>query len=93
VGSGAHREVTDHYLDYSFYEAPVISNDGYDDTNESPSETSALVVDLTKRFLSLYPHERTNLSVVLYNCDSARLPHALVDKMTELHEDKDDMRC
>jgi S-DNA-T family DNA segregation ATPase FtsK/SpoIIIE len=85
--------LTDHHLDYSLHEAPVISNDGHDDTNESPSETSALIVDLTKRFLSLYPHERTNLSVVLYNCDSARLPHALVEKMTELHEDEEDMRC
>ena len=85
--------ITDYHLDYSLHEAPVISNDGHDDTNESPAETSALIVDLTKRFLSLYPHERTNLSVVLYNCDSARLPHALVDKMTELHENEEDMRC
>ena len=85
--------ITDHHLDYSLHEAPVISNDGHDDTNESPAETSALIVDLTKRFLALYPHERTNLSVVLYNCDSARLPHALVDKMTELHESEEDMRC
>ena len=30
---------------------------------------------------------------MLYNCDSARLPYALVDKMTELHEDEEDMRC
>jgi hypothetical protein len=85
--------LTDHHLDYSLHESPVISNDGYDDTNESPAETSALIVDLTKRFLSLYPHERANLSVVLYNCDSARLPYSLVEKMNELHEDDDDMRC
>lgn len=85
--------LTDHHLDYSLHESPVISNDGFDDTNESPAETSALIVDLTKRFLSLYPHERANLSVVLYNCDSARLPYSLVDKMNELHEDEDDMRC
>jgi S-DNA-T family DNA segregation ATPase FtsK/SpoIIIE len=85
--------LTDYHLDYSLHEAPVISNDGYDDTNESPTETSSLIVDLTKRFLSLYPHERANLSVVLYNCDSARLPYALVDKMAELHENEEDMRC
>jgi S-DNA-T family DNA segregation ATPase FtsK/SpoIIIE len=85
--------LTDHHLDYSLHEAPVINNDGLDDTNESPAETSALIVDLTKRFLSLYPHERANLSVVLYNCDCARLPYALVDRMNELHEDEDDMRC
>ena len=85
--------LTDHHLDYSLHESPVISNDGYDDTNESPSETSLLILDLTRRFLSLYPHERANLSLVLYNCDSARLPYALVDKMNELHEDEEDMRC
>jgi S-DNA-T family DNA segregation ATPase FtsK/SpoIIIE len=85
--------LTDHHLDYSLHESPVISNDGFDDTNESPAETSSLIVDLTKKFLSLYPHERANLSVVLYNCDSARLPYALVDKMNELHEDEEDMRC
>jgi S-DNA-T family DNA segregation ATPase FtsK/SpoIIIE len=85
--------LTDHHLDYSLHESPVISNDGFDDTNESPAETSTLIVDLTKRFLSLYPHERANLSMVLYNCDSARLPYALVDKMNELQEDEEDMRC
>lgn len=85
--------LTDHHLDYSLYESPVINNDGFDDTNESPTATSTLIVDLTKRFLALYPHERANLSVVLYNCDSARLPYALVDKMNELHEDENDMRC
>jgi len=85
--------LTDHYLDYSLHESPVISNDGYDDTNESPSETSSLLVNLTNRFLSLYPHERANLSLVLYNCDSARLPYALVQKMSELQEDQEDMRC
>lgn len=85
--------LTDYHLDYSLHESPVISNDGFDDTNESPSETSSLIVDLTKRFLSLYPHERPNLSVVLFNCDSARLPYALVNKINELHEDEEDMRC
>jgi len=85
--------LTDHHIDYSLHESPIISNDGFDETNESPKETSALIVDLTKRFLSLYPHERANLSVVLYNCDSARLPYSLVDKMNELQEDEEDMRC
>jgi S-DNA-T family DNA segregation ATPase FtsK/SpoIIIE len=85
--------LTDHYIDYSLHETPVIDEDRFQETNESPAETSSLIVDLTKRYLSLYPHESANLSVVLYNCDSARLPYALVDKMTELHEDEEDMRC
>ena len=85
--------LSDHYLDYSLHESPVVSNDGFDDTNESPSGTSTLIVNLTKRFLSLYPHELANFSIVLFNCDSARLPYALVDKMNELQEDEEDMRC
>ncbi len=85
--------LSDQYLDYSLHESPVVSNDGFDETNESPSETSTLIVNLTKRFLSLYPHELANFSIVLYNCDSARLPYALVEKMNELHEGEEDMRC
>ena len=85
--------LSDQYLDYSLHESPVASNDGFDETNENPSETSTLIVNLTKRFLSLYPHELANFSIVLYNCDSARLPYALVEKMNELHEDEEDMRC
>lgn len=84
--------LTDTYLDYTLHESPVINNDGFDDTNESPEDTSKLIVDLTRRFLALYPHERANLSVVLYNCDSARLPYALVAEMNELHEEED-LRC
>ena len=85
--------LSDQCLDYSLHESPVVSSDGFDDTNESPSETSTLIVNLTKRFLSLYPHELANFSIVLYNCDSARLPYAVVEKMNELHEDEEDMRC
>ena len=85
--------LSDYYLDYSLHESPIAGNDGLDDTNENPVETSNLVLDLTKRFLHLYPHERANLSVVLYNCDSARLPYAVVDKMAELHEDEEELRC
>lgn len=85
--------LSDQYLDYSLHETPLINNDGFDDTNENPAETAALIVDLARRFLALYPHERANLSVVLYNCDSARLPYEVVDKMSELHEDEEDMRC
>ena len=85
--------LTDSWLDYSLHETPVIGNEELDETNESPAETSLLIVELTKRFLALFPHERANLSVVLYNCDSARLPYALVDKFNELQEDEEDMRC
>jgi len=84
---------TDHYLDYSLHENPLAENDGLDETNESPAATALLVLDLIKKYLKLYPHEKANLSTVLFNCDCSRLPVALVDKVAELHEDEDDMRC
>src|SRR5438876_7432019 len=33
------------------------------------------------------------MSVVLFNCDSARLPQAVVDRIGTLYEDEDDVRC
>ena len=84
---------TDYYLDYSLHELPLATDDGTNDTNESPSETAGVVLDLIKRYLALYPHERANLSTVLFNCDSSRLPQAIVSKVAELHEDEEDMRC
>lgn len=84
---------TDHNLDYSLHENPLAEDDGLDETNESPKATAALVLDLIKKYLKLYPHEKANLSTVLFNCDCSRLPIALVDRVAELHEDEDDMRC
>ncbi len=48
---------------------------------------------MVQRYLMLFPHERANLSTVLYNCDSASLPQAVVDRINELHEDDENMRC
>lgn len=85
--------LADHYLDYSLHEPPVTQPDFYADTDENPNECAIRVIDILKRYLALHPHEQANLSVVLYNCDSARLPHAIVEKIQEVHEDDEDMRC
>ncbi len=79
--------------DYSLHEPPLAANDGFDDTNENPSESANLVVSLVQRYLTLYPHEQADLSVVLYNCDSARLPQAVVDKIGNSYNDEEDVRC
>jgi len=84
---------TDSFLDYSLHELPLATDDGSDDTNENPIETAQVVLELIKRYLALYPHERANLSTVLFNCDSSRLPQAIVSKVAELHENEEDMRC
>ena len=85
--------VSDVLLDYSLHEPPITSPEEGDDTNESPAEGSDCVVDLVRRYLSLHPHERANMSVVLFNCDSARLPQAVVDKIGSIHDDDEDVRC
>ena len=85
--------LTDTVGDYTLHELPVAINEGFDDTNENPTEAAKLVVDLVRRYLDLHPHESANLSVVLYNCDSARLPQAVVDKIGAMYTDDEDIRC
>jgi S-DNA-T family DNA segregation ATPase FtsK/SpoIIIE len=85
--------LADHHLDYSLHEPPTADDDLYADTNENPTECALKIIEILKRFLALHPHEQANLSVVLYNCDSARLPQAIVEKIQEIHEEEEDMRC
>lgn len=85
--------VTDTVGDYSLHESPLVGSAGTDDTNENPTESANRVLHLVERYLTLHPHEKANLSVVLYNCDSARLPQAVVDKIGTAKDDDDDVRC
>ncbi|MGU3420732.1 FtsK/SpoIIIE domain-containing protein [Methylobacterium sp. D54C] len=82
---------TDCLQDYSLHEAPVTGPDA--DTNESPADGAAAVIDLVRRYLVLQPHERANMAVVLFNCDSARLPQAVIDRLGAMDEDGEDTRC
>ncbi len=85
--------LTDIVGDYSLHEPPIASRTAWDDTNENPLPAANTVLDLVGRYLTLYPHKQANLSVVLYNCDSARLPQAVVDKIASVYEDEEDVRC
>lgn len=85
--------LSDHHLDYSLHEPPTAQQDLYADTNENPSGSALRIIEILKRYLALHPHEQANLSVVLYNCDSARLPQAIVSKIQEVHDDDEDLRC
>lgn len=84
--------VTDTLQDYSLFEAPIRGTDAQN-VSDNPAEGAACVLDLMGRYLKLHPHERDNMSVVLFNCDSARLPKAVVEKIGALHEDDDEVRC
>lgn len=85
--------LTDSIGDYSLHEPPLIGPTSANDTNENPSEAANRVLELVERYLALHPHEQANLSVVLYNCDSARLPQAVVDKIAAANDDEDEVRC
>jgi len=85
--------LTDVVGDYSLYEVPVVTSTGTDGTNDNPSGAANLVADLVDRYLKLQPHEQANLSIVLYNCDSVRLPKAVVEKIRVQHEEDEDVLC
>ena len=73
--------LSDVLADYTLHEPPVADDTAWEDTNENPAEAAEQVAELAERYLALYPHEYANFSVVLYNCDSARLPQAVVDRL------------
>lgn len=85
--------LTDTFMDYSLHELPLVNKLLGADTNENPSDTAGQIVELIQRYLTLFPHEQASLSAVLYNCDATSLPQAVVDRINELHEDENDMRC
>jgi DNA segregation ATPase FtsK/SpoIIIE, S-DNA-T family len=85
--------LTDTLWDYSLHEPPMAGEQTANEFNENPSEGATRVLELVQRYLALYPHERANLSVLLYNCDSAMLPIEVVKKLSKLSEDDGDARC
>lgn len=85
--------LTDTVGDYTLHEPPLPDAGQTDPTSENPAEGARQVLELVQRYLRLHPHEQSNLSVVLYNSDSARLPTAVVDKIGTLHADEEEVRC
>lgn len=85
--------LTDAFCDYSLHELPLADEVLGSDTNENPTRSADQIVEMIQRYLALFPHEQADLSAVLYNCDAASLPQAVVNKIHELHEDENDMRC
>ena len=85
--------VTDTVGDYSLHEPPILEKKRAAVTNENPAPAAARVMELLNQYVSLHPHERANLSLVLFNSDSSRLPQAVVDKIGALHEDDEEVHC
>lgn len=56
--------------------------------------TARQVADLARTYLQLQPHEKDNLSIVLFNCDAATLPQAVVDAVrADAEKDGEDAMC
>ncbi len=79
--------------DYSLHERPVIVADGPADVGEDADAGGDCLLGLVDRYLALNPHERSNMSVVLFNCESARLPQQVVSGLGGLQDEADDLRC
>lgn len=77
--------------DYSLMERPV-RDPSEAATDVDPREAAGQIRVLLERYLDLQPHERSNLSIMLYNCDAAGLPLATVNALGSVH-DEDEMHC
>lgn len=85
--------VTDTVGDYSLHEPPILQKKRIAATNDNPGPATSYVIELLKQYVILHPHERANLSLVLFNSDSSRLPQAVFDKIGILHEDDEEFHC
>ncbi len=77
--------------DYSLMERPV-REAGEAATDVDPREAANQIRDLVERYLELQPHERSNMSIMLYDCDAAGLPLAAVSALSSM-QDEDEVHC
>lgn len=85
--------VSDTVNDYSLMERPT-QDESDRTTNENPAEAADRLLGIIRRYVELLPHEKTNLSVVLYQTDSIKLPQAIITKLSEeLQDDREEVRC
>jgi len=79
--------------DYTLMERPT-KDESDRATNENPAEAAQRLLGVVRRYVGLLPHEKTNLSLVLYQTDSIKLPQAIVNKLSEqLQDEREEVRC
>ncbi|HEX8902435.1 FtsK/SpoIIIE domain-containing protein [Vitreimonas sp.] len=77
--------------DYSLMERPI-RDPSEASTDVDPREAARQIRDLVERYLELQPHERSNLSIMLYHCDAAGLPLAAVSALSSM-QDEEEVHC
>jgi DNA segregation ATPase FtsK/SpoIIIE, S-DNA-T family len=86
--------ISDHHADYSVYGPPVRDPGAVSSDDSDPKAAAKHIANIVAFYLSLQPHERDNLSVVLFDCDSEILPEAVVDEIRSMNEDEEqDAMC
>jgi len=71
----------DSKIDYSLHEPPVATSSRDASTSDNARSVAKQIAALAQSYLKLQPHEKDNLSIVLFNCDAAALPQAVVDNI------------
>jgi S-DNA-T family DNA segregation ATPase FtsK/SpoIIIE len=73
------RTVTQAVESYSLHQPPESSTASMMPALDDDSGSAAATIEHEViEYLRLQPHERDNLSILLYNCDSPELPNAVV---------------
>ena len=80
--------------DYGLLEPPVAAAGLAGPSNVDVVPTARQVAALARTYLQLQPHEKDNLSIVLFNCDAAALPQAVVDAVrADAERDGEEAMC
>jgi S-DNA-T family DNA segregation ATPase FtsK/SpoIIIE len=90
------RTVTEALDAYTLHQPPEPSSESTMPALDDDSMSAATTIEREiVEYLRLQPHERDNLSVLLYNCDSPALPTAVVDTINRINakREEDKVTC
>ncbi|MEX6506043.1 FtsK/SpoIIIE domain-containing protein [Jiella sp. M17.18] len=62
-------------------------------TEASADRASKKFMDAVEAYLDTHPHEASNLSMAIYDAESRELPSRLADRLAQLLQDREDLRC
>ena len=79
--------LTSHFGNYSIHHAEDGRSRHAKGGTENVNEAASLIMAQITDYLTLQPHERDNLAILLYNCDSSSLPARLVDELNKRNRD------
>jgi DNA segregation ATPase FtsK/SpoIIIE, S-DNA-T family len=78
---------TSHFGNYSIHHKEEGRNHHPVGGSDKAKESANLIISEVTDYLNLQPHERDNLAILLYNCDSSELPAHLVEEFNKWNRD------